>query len=120
MLLALDDNVEKASKKTAASVVGKLPIVHIEEKECTCSICLEDLEVGSFASEIPFCNHKFHTECIEKWLKDYGHTCPVCKQEVTEIDFNHAKIIKEEVNNKRKGFSNKNVTESRFKKKKVE
>ena len=25
------------------------------------------------------CNHLFHTACINKWLTDFNHKCPVCR-----------------------------------------
>ncbi|KAH1031404.1 hypothetical protein J1N35_043578 [Gossypium stocksii] len=38
-----------------------------------CIICLEELEVGFYASRMP-CSHTFHGDCIEKWLKQ-SHYC---------------------------------------------
>jgi len=38
---------------------------------------------------IPHCNHCYHSECIEIWLKRDG-TCPLCRLDVK-------KIVKEEV-----------------------
>ena len=32
-----------------------------------CSICLEDIELKDL--EILSCNHKFHKECIDMWIK---------------------------------------------------
>ncbi|XP_021299868.1 E3 ubiquitin-protein ligase rnf8-B-like [Herrania umbratica] len=45
-----------------------------------CVICLEELKVGSEASQMP-CSHTFHSDCIEKWLKQ-SHYCPVCRFEM--------------------------------------
>ncbi|KAG2385846.1 hypothetical protein C9374_002995 [Naegleria lovaniensis] len=102
LLLQLD--AQQPTKTVETSIIDKIPLVTVEESNCTCSICLDDLEVGSKASEIPICNHKFHPKCIETWLKDYGHTCPICKQPVSEIDFN---ALKENENpKKRKDIEN--------------
>ncbi|GMJ00795.1 BCA2 zinc finger ATL 6 [Hibiscus trionum] len=42
-----------------------------------CTICLEELEVGSEVSRMP-CRHRFHAHCIETWLKQ-RHSCPICR-----------------------------------------
>ncbi|XP_071690950.1 E3 ubiquitin-protein ligase MPSR1-like [Rutidosis leptorrhynchoides] len=42
-----------------------------------CVICMEEWGVGDVAKEMP-CKHKFHSGCVEKWLKIHG-TCPVCR-----------------------------------------
>jgi hypothetical protein len=41
-----------------------------------CSICLEKLV--SKGTQIVFCNHEFHHDCIEKWLEK-ENTCPICR-----------------------------------------
>ncbi|WRX14880.1 zinc finger protein [Theobroma cacao] len=56
---------------------------NIEERRVKaddCVICLEELKVGSDASQMP-CSHTFHGDCIEKWLKQ-SHYCPVCRFEM--------------------------------------
>ncbi|TYG71906.1 hypothetical protein E1A91_D05G417500v1 [Gossypium mustelinum] len=45
-----------------------------------CMICLEELEVGFYASRMP-CSHTFHGDCIENWLKQ-SHYCPICRFEM--------------------------------------
>lgn len=45
-----------------------------------CVICLEEFEVGGVAKMMP-CKHKFHANCIEKWLGIHG-SCPVCRYEM--------------------------------------
>ena len=32
------------------------------------------------------CEHYFHASCINRWLTDYNHTCPICKSECGETD----------------------------------
>ncbi|KAG6400232.1 hypothetical protein SASPL_137057 [Salvia splendens] len=35
-----------------------------------CSVCL---------SELASCGHVFHRRCVERWLKGYALTCPLCR-----------------------------------------
>lgn len=56
--------------------VDALPSVKIKEN-MNCPVCLEDLEVGMEAREMP-CKHKFHKDCIFPWLELHS-SCPVCR-----------------------------------------
>ncbi|KAL2549616.1 E3 ubiquitin-protein ligase [Forsythia ovata] len=47
------------------------------EDELTCSVCLEQVNVGELIRSLP-CLHQFHVNCIDPWLRQQG-TCPVCK-----------------------------------------
>ncbi|TVU47591.1 hypothetical protein EJB05_07197 [Eragrostis curvula] len=52
------------------------------EDELTCSVCLEQVDVGDLLRSLP-CLHQFHVNCIDPWLRQQG-TCPVCKHQVSE------------------------------------
>lgn len=56
--------------------VKAMPTVTIEEN-MQCSVCLEDLEIGGEAKEMP-CAHKFHPSCILLWL-ELHNSCPICR-----------------------------------------
>ncbi|GJN33192.1 hypothetical protein PR202_gb21763 [Eleusine coracana subsp. coracana] len=43
-----------------------------------CAICLDGVEGA--AKEMP-CGHRFHGECLERWLGVHGN-CPVCRHEL--------------------------------------
>ncbi|KAK6947924.1 Wall-associated receptor kinase, galacturonan-binding domain [Dillenia turbinata] len=43
-----------------------------------CSICLSDYLPKETLRTIPECNHYFHANCIDEWLKTNG-TCPLCR-----------------------------------------
>ena len=44
----------------------------------TCAICLSDYKPKEEVRSIPACNHYFHVDCIDAWLK-LNATCPVCR-----------------------------------------
>jgi hypothetical protein len=50
-----------------------------------CSICLEDMPVSSIVKVLP-CLHRFHSSCIDTWLRVSKLKCPVCKL-CTHADF---------------------------------
>ncbi|KVH98814.1 E3 ubiquitin-protein ligase ZNRF1-like [Cynara cardunculus var. scolymus] len=54
--------------------------VNVEERLANCSVCLEELEVGSEAGRLP-CNHHFHVDCINRWVT-YHRSCPNCRLEL--------------------------------------
>lgn len=52
----------------------------------TCSICCENIEIGSMAVRIP-CSHLYHANCIATWLSKFN-TCPICRFTLpTLVDF---------------------------------
>ncbi|XP_076882353.1 E3 ubiquitin-protein ligase SDIR1-like [Bidens hawaiensis] len=61
--------------ETGNAVGGKT-----SEDELTCSVCLEQVNVGELVRSLP-CLHQFHANCIDPWLRQQG-TCPVCNFKV--------------------------------------
>ncbi|XP_010534324.1 PREDICTED: putative RING-H2 finger protein ATL69 [Tarenaya hassleriana] len=43
-----------------------------------CSICLCDYEARDSVRCIPECNHCFHVDCVDEWLR-VSATCPLCR-----------------------------------------
>ena len=56
---------------------------NLEEK---CSVCMSDMEIEQEVCEL-LCQHIFHSECIEPYLKNYNYKCPVCRKEVGKPQF---------------------------------
>ncbi|CAH2070156.1 unnamed protein product [Thlaspi arvense] len=52
--------------------------------DATCSICLSEYEPKETLRTIPPCQHCFHADCIDEWLKLNG-TCPVCRNSPEQI-----------------------------------
>lgn len=51
-----------------------------KHKDKNCSICLEEYEKEDIIKQLE-CKHMFHKNCIEPWLKEYSHKCPLCRNE---------------------------------------
>lgn len=79
---------ELSSTKSGRPPASKASIDALESVEVAggegdgdqCVICLEEWEAGEKAKQMP-CKHRFHGECIEKWLNIHG-SCPVCRHEM--------------------------------------
>ena len=57
----------------------------LEEK---CSICMVGFDVDDEVYDIK-CNHLFHTDCLNTYLKNYGYKCPVCRTELGKTKAHH-------------------------------
>lgn len=69
------------------TVIASLPIFVYQQTEgqaeddlIECAVCLSMLEDQEMARILPNCKHKFHAECIDKWLSSHS-TCPICRTE---------------------------------------
>ena len=48
-----------------------------------CSICCENFEEKQKIRNMPICEHKYHKQCIDKWLAKKP-TCPNCNRNVRQ------------------------------------
>lgn len=48
--------------------------------ETGCAVCLAEFERGDLLRQLP-CGHKFHSTCIDKWLRT-KKVCPLCMQDI--------------------------------------
>ncbi|KAE8678824.1 multi-copper oxidase type 1 family protein [Hibiscus syriacus] len=77
--LAENDSNRYGTPPAQKEAVEALPTVKVEEMS-QCAVCLDDLEAGMEAKEMP-CKHKFHGECILSWLELHS-SCPVCRYQL--------------------------------------
>ncbi|XP_074328996.1 uncharacterized protein LOC141666733 [Apium graveolens] len=90
-LISSPDGPPPASKAS----IEAMPSVETKEND-ECVICLDEF-LGGLAKEMP-CKHKFHGECVEKWLKING-SCPVCRYKMPvedDNDLNHKNVFESE------------------------
>ncbi|EEE52727.1 hypothetical protein OsJ_35143 [Oryza sativa Japonica Group] len=78
VLLADDDD---DGGPRAASAVFLNVGVGDDDNACAgaqCAICLGEFVAGDALRRGPGCGHRFHAECVERWLR-VSATCPVCR-----------------------------------------
>ena len=58
-----------------------------EDLNIDCSICLSSMNKDDKIIELECC-HKYHSNCIYKYLKEYNHKCPVCRIKIGNAKYN--------------------------------
>ena len=99
MLKELKKNKKPKTKKKAARTIQERARAKIKGKETRkqinqinenyeidnqCAICLDTM-INNRPTTITKCKHKFHSECIDKWLRDHN-TYPSCREILVERD----------------------------------
>ncbi|TYI47783.1 hypothetical protein E1A91_D13G197700v1 [Gossypium mustelinum] len=74
--LADNDPNRHGNPPAKKEAVKAMPNVTVDDN-LQCCVCLENIEIGSQAKEMP-CKHKFHGGCITPWL-DLHSSCPICR-----------------------------------------
>ncbi|XP_040375838.1 RING-H2 finger protein ATL39-like [Oryza brachyantha] len=46
-----------------------------------CAVCLGQVDTGEKVRQLPKCEHLFHAECVDAWLRAHS-TCPMCRAAV--------------------------------------
>jgi len=61
----------------------KLEAKGIKLTNDSCPICLDDFKEKTKIMLLP-CDHGFHPECIEPWVRQHNDSCPMCRETVTD------------------------------------
>jgi hypothetical protein len=83
-------NMEPVKLTVSEDEINKIPTFEyqnlsseIQSFNDACSICKMDYLPTDEIRHIK-CNHIFHKECIDPWLLNENHKCPVCREEVAD------------------------------------
>ncbi|KAL2942174.1 RING-H2 finger protein ATL32 [Bienertia sinuspersici] len=76
----------RASKGLDPSILESFPVFTYSEVAVhraqpgplECTVCLSPFELDEKLRLLPKCNHVFHVDCLDPWLKDHS-TCPLCR-----------------------------------------
>ncbi|KAG4175238.1 hypothetical protein ERO13_A11G171900v2, partial [Gossypium hirsutum] len=76
-------------KGLAGDLVEKIPKIIITKnnnvdasgEKVSCTVCLQDFQLGETVRSLPQCHHMFHLPCIDKWLVSHA-SCPLCRRDL--------------------------------------
>ncbi|KAE8010679.1 hypothetical protein FH972_007027 [Carpinus fangiana] len=71
------DSVERIPK----IIITNNNNVDASGEEVSCSVCLQDFQLGETVRCLPHCHHMFHLPCIDRWLLRHG-SCPLCRRDL--------------------------------------
>ncbi|KAJ4835495.1 hypothetical protein Tsubulata_015487 [Turnera subulata] len=78
--VGVDDVGLQRTLPASKESVERLDKVKVEVPGSVCTVCMEDLQVGSEAKRMP-CMHAYHGGCIDQWLM-INNTCPTCRYQM--------------------------------------
>ncbi|XP_031498634.1 brassinosteroid-responsive RING protein 1-like [Nymphaea colorata] len=50
-----------------------------QEQRAACCVCLCSIERRDKVRKLHNCRHAFHQRCLDKWVDQGQHTCPLCR-----------------------------------------
>ncbi|KAJ4828950.1 hypothetical protein Tsubulata_028373 [Turnera subulata] len=73
-IMGLDESTIASYKKVVLGESKRLP----GHNDSICAICLSEYSSNETVRCIPECEHCFHADCIDEWLR-VNRACPVCR-----------------------------------------
>ncbi len=61
--------------------LNNLPILKLNNMNIKCMICIEEMNEDDEYFDIE-CKHIFHRGCLETYLRNYNHICPICRKDI--------------------------------------
>ncbi|RCV08190.1 hypothetical protein SETIT_1G306400v2 [Setaria italica] len=87
-LRAAPDEERAAAEGLSAEDLNGLPCHDHESKAGAgggeCAVCLEAFRAGDRCRALPGCEHGFHAQCVDPWLRK-SRVCPVCRAVVVVV-----------------------------------
>ncbi|KAJ4979633.1 hypothetical protein NE237_010413 [Protea cynaroides] len=74
VVVGLDENIIKSYPKLVLGESKRLP----KPNNGPCAICLMEYRPKETLRCLPDCQHCFHADCIDEWLR-INATCPICR-----------------------------------------
>jgi hypothetical protein len=71
----------RAGAGLSAEEVDELPCHDVKEDGGDCAVCLDAFRTDDRRRVLPGCEHGFHAECVDSWLRK-NRRCPICRAEV--------------------------------------
>ena len=82
ILVPPNNNLNDIVVTTDENSLNNLPILKITNKmNEKCTICMIEMNENEEFLDIE-CKHIFHKECLETYLKNYNHICPICRKDI--------------------------------------
>ncbi|KAF4380433.1 hypothetical protein F8388_024726 [Cannabis sativa] len=75
IIMGLDGPTLESYPKIVLGESGRLP----KPNDNTCPICLSEYRPNETLKTIPECQHFFHSDCIDEWLR-LNASCPICRK----------------------------------------
>ncbi|KAF8377253.1 hypothetical protein HHK36_030628 [Tetracentron sinense] len=76
----------RSKKKYLTLIEEKSPTIRYRSESTPelieCAVCLSKFREGEKIREVQYCKHKFHKDCLDKWLQHDSTTCPLCRSAV--------------------------------------
>lgn len=75
-------NVTQPRRGLDPNTISNLPIIlhrgSSNQNQSECCICLGIFQDGEKVKVLPDCRHRYHSECVDKWLRTQS-SCPLCR-----------------------------------------